>query len=87
MLKRFHWILKSPKGPTKISVHRYLTFEVYSVLIEYENRKAKPAHYLVQIIVCHDANDQRENWIHGDPVYIVTDPALTKAIGFFNIYH
>jgi len=61
--------------------------EIYSALIKYENWKAKPAHYLVQIFDCDDPNDQRQNWIHGDPVHIVTDPALARAIGFFNIYH
>ena len=59
MLKIFHWILKSPEGPTKISVRRYLTTEIYSALIEYENGKAKPAHYLVQIVYCDDPKDQR----------------------------
>jgi len=87
MFKRFHWILKSPEGPTKISVRRYLTIEIYSALIEYENEKAKLAHYLVQIVDCDNPNDQRQNWIYGDPVHIVTDPALARAIGFFNIYH
>ena len=35
--------------------------EVYSALIEYENEKAKPAQYLVQIIDCDDPNDQRQS--------------------------
>ena len=60
---------------------------VYSILIEYENGKAKPAHYLVQIVDCNNPNDQRQNWIHGNPIHIVTDPALARAIGFFNSYH
>jgi len=59
MFRRFHWILKSPERPTKIPVHRYLTLEFYSTLIEYENGKAKPAHYLIQIVDCDDPNDQR----------------------------
>ena len=50
MFKGFHWIFKSLEGPTKIPVRRYLTMEIYSALIEYENEKAKPAHYLVQIV-------------------------------------
>jgi len=87
MFKRFHWILKSPEGPTKIPVRRYLTLEVYSALIECKNGIAKPAHYLVQIVDCDDPNDQRQNWIHRDLVHIVTDPALARAIEFFNIYH
>jgi len=32
--------------------------EVYCVQIEYENRKAKLAHYLVQIIDFDDPNDR-----------------------------
>ena len=87
MFKRFHWILKSPKGPKKIPVRRYLTLEVYSALIEYENGKVKPAHYLAQIVDYDDPNDLWQNWIHGHSVHIVTDPALARAIGFFNIYH
>ena len=34
----------------KIPVGRYLNLEVYSALIEYENRKAKPVHYFIQIV-------------------------------------
>jgi len=87
MFKRFHWILKSFEGPTKIPVRRYLIMEIYSTLIEYENGKPNPAHYLVQIVDCDDSNDQRQNWIRGDLVHIAADPALARAIGFFNIYH
>ena len=61
--------------------------EVYSVLIEYENEKAKPVHYLVQLVDGDDPSDQRQNWIHRDLVNVVIDPALARAIGFFNIYH
>jgi len=56
-VQRIHWILTSPKGPTKIPVRRCLTLEVYSILIEYENGKAKLAHYLVQTVDCDDLND------------------------------
>jgi len=87
MFKRIHWIFASPKGPAKIPVCRCLTLEVYSALIEYKNRKAKSANYLVQIVDCDDLNDQRQSWIHEIPVYLVTDPALSRAIGLFNIYH
>ena len=59
--------------------------EIYSALIEYENGKAKPAYYLVQIVDCDNLNDQRQNWILGDSVHIVIDPALARAIRFFNI--
>ena len=59
MFKRFHWILKSPEDPTKIPVRKYLTLKIYSALIEYENEKAKPTYYLVQIVDCDDPQDQR----------------------------
>ena len=59
MFKKIYWILTSPEGPTKNPVRRYLTLEVYSTLIEYKNGKAKPAHYLIQIVDCDDLNDQR----------------------------
>ena len=84
MFERVHWILNSPEGPIKILV---CSMEIYSALIEYENEKAKPTHFFVQIVDCNDLNDQQQNWIHEDPVHIVTGPALTMAIGFFNIYH
>jgi len=58
MLKRIHWILTSPDGPIKNPIHRCLNLEVYSALIEYENEKAKPAHYPVHIVDCDDLNDQ-----------------------------
>jgi len=80
-------ILTSPEGPTKIPVSRCLTFEVYSTLIEYENGKVKPAHYLVQIVDCDDLNDQWQSWVHGNLVHLVTDPTLSRAVGFFNIYN
>ena len=87
MFKRIHWILNSLEGPTKILVRKCLTLKVYSTPIEYENEKAKPAHYLVQIIDCDDLNEQQQNWIHGNLVHLVTDPALSRATGLFNIYH
>ena len=61
MFKRIYWILTSPESPTKIPVCRCLTLEIYSALIEYENGKAKLAHYLVEIVDCDDLNDQRKN--------------------------
>jgi len=51
IFRRIHWILTFPNGPTKAAVHRCLTLEVYSALIEYENEKVKPAHYLVQLLI------------------------------------
>jgi len=61
--------------------------EVYRALIEYEKGKVKPAHYLIQLVDCDDSIDQRQNWIHGDPVNVVIVPVLARAIEFFNIYH
>jgi len=57
VFRRIHWILTSPDGPTKVLVRRCLNLELCSTLIEYENEKAKPAHYLIQIIDCDDLND------------------------------
>jgi len=57
MFKRIHWILTSPDGPAKIPVRRCLNLEDYSALIEYENGKTKPAHYLIQIVDYDDLND------------------------------
>jgi len=87
MLKRIHWILTSPNGPTKVSVHRCLNLKVYSALIEYKNRKVKPACYLIYIIDYDNLNDQRQEWVSELPTHLVTDPTLARAIGFFNIYH
>lgn len=87
MFRRIHWILTSPDGPTKITVQKCLKLEVYSALIEYENGRAKPAHYLIQIIDCDDLNDQRQEWIPRGPVHLVIEHALSRVIGFFNIYH
>jgi len=58
MFKRIHWILTAPDGPTKVAVGRCLNLEVYSALIEYENGKAKPANYLIQIGNYDNLNDQ-----------------------------
>lgn len=87
MFKKINWILTSPEGPTRNPARRYLTLEVYSALIEYENGKAKPANYLLQIIDCDDLNDKGQSWVHGNLVHLVTDPALSRAVGFFNFYH
>ena len=87
MSRRIHWILTSLDGPTKVPVHRCLNLEVYSASIEYENEKAKPAHYLIQIVDCNDLNNQRREWVSELPTYLVTDPTVARAIEFFNIYH
>ena len=58
MFRKIHWILTSPNGPTKVPICRCINLEVYSALTEYENEKAKPSHYLVQIVDYDDLNDQ-----------------------------
>jgi len=60
VFKMIHWIRTSRAGPTKIPVWRCLHLEVYSALIEYENRKAKPVHYFFQIVDYNNLNDQRQ---------------------------
>jgi len=82
-----HWILTSPNWPTKVPVRRCLSLEIYSALSDYENEKVKPPYYLVQIVDYNDLNDQWQEWIRGHPVHVVTDPVLSRAIEFFNIYH
>ena len=57
MFKKFHRVLTSPNGLTKIPNSRCLNVEVHCALIEYENRKVKPAHYLVQIVDFDDLED------------------------------
>ena len=59
--------------------------KVHYALIEYENRKAKPAHFLVQIDF-DDPNDQRQKWF-SERRQLVTDPTLARASDFYNIYH
>ena len=52
------WILTSPDGPIKIPYIRSLYVEVHYAVIEYENKKIKPAYYLVQLVDLGDPNDQ-----------------------------
>jgi len=51
----------------------------------YENGKAKLAYDLVQII---DFDNPEDRWQEWNPKHreLVTNPALARAIGFFNIY-
>jgi len=60
MFRTIHWILISPDGLTKIPYNRCLYEEVHCALNEYENGKAKTAHYLVQIVNFYNPNDQRQ---------------------------
>jgi len=86
MFRKVHWILTSPDGPTKIPYNRCLYLEVHCVLIEYKNRKAKLAHYLVQIVDDNNSYDQRQE-LFPKRQELVTNPAFARAIGFDNIYH
>jgi len=47
MFGRIHWILTSPDGAIKIRNNWCLYVEVCCALIDYENGKVKPTHYLV----------------------------------------
>ena len=58
MFRRIDWILTSLHGRTKIQYNRCLYVETHCALIEYENRKAKPAHYLVQLLDLNNLRDQ-----------------------------
>ena len=57
-----YWILTAPDDPTKIPNNRCLYVEVHCTLIEYENRKAKPTNYLIQIVDFNDPNDRLQEW-------------------------
>jgi len=49
------------------------------------NGKAKPAHYLIRTVDFDDPKDRWEEW-NLESWELVTNPALTRAIGFLNIY-
>ena len=59
MFKKIHQIPTSPDGRTKIPNNRCLHVEVHCALIEYENRKAKVAYYLVLKVDSDDPKDRR----------------------------
>ena len=56
------------------------------MLIEYENRKGKPTNFLVHIVEYDNPYDQRQEWFQNWRE-IVPDPALARALGFYNICH
>ena len=62
MFKRIHLILTFPKGLTKFPYVKSLYVEVHYAIIEYENGKAKLAHYPVQLVGLDDPNDKRQGW-------------------------
>jgi len=70
----------------KFPYNRSIDVEVHYAVIEYENGKAKPAHYLVRLANLEYVDDERQEWLP-ERQGVVTDPALARAIGFFNIFH
>jgi len=86
IFKKIYGILTSPDSPTKIPYNRCLYVEVHCALVEYEKGKAQSAHYLIQIIDFDDPYDQRQEWF-SERRELFTDPALARAIDFYNIYH
>jgi len=60
MFKRIHQVLTFPDSPTRTTYNRNLHISIHCALIEYENEKAKPAYYLIQLTDLEDLNDQRQ---------------------------
>jgi len=71
-------------SPTKIPFIRCLYVEVHCALTEYENRKAKQADYLVQIVDFDDPNDRRQEWFT-ERQELVSDHASARVVDFYNI--
>jgi len=46
-LTKFQQVFISPDSLKKISYNRSIDVEVYGAVIEYENKEAKPGHYLI----------------------------------------
>jgi len=85
MFKRMHQVFISPDSPIKFSYNCSIDVEVHYAVIEYENEKTKPTHYLIRLTDLEDLDDQRQEWF-SERQGVVTDPTLARAIGFFNIY-
>ena len=84
MFKRIHQVFISPDSLTKFLYNRSIDVEVHCAVIEYENEKAKPTHYLIRLIDLEDHDDQRQEWF-SECQGVVIDPALAGAIDFFNL--
>ena len=59
MFRTINYILTSPNSRIKVPYIRSLHVEMHCAIIEYENVKGKPAHYLIQIVDLYDPNDQQ----------------------------
>ena len=59
MFKRIHQIFISLDSPTKFSYNRSIGIEVHYAVIEYENEKEKPAHYVIWWTDLEDLDDHR----------------------------
>ena len=59
MFKTIHQVFIPPDSLTKFPCNRSIDVEVHCAVIEYENEKAKPAHYLIQLPNLEDLDDQR----------------------------
>jgi len=62
IFKRILQIFTSLDSPTKFPYNRSIDIEVHYAVIEYENEKVKPAHYLIRLIDLEDLDDQRQEW-------------------------
>jgi len=54
--------------------------------MEYKNGKAKPSHYLVQLVDLNNPGYQQQKWFPQQHE-LVCDSALAKPSVFFNTYH
>ena len=85
MFKRIHQVFISPNSPIKFPYNRSIDLEVHCAVIECENEKAKPTHYLIRLTDLEDL-DQGQEWF-AERQGVVPNPTLARSIGFFNIYH
>ena len=58
MFKKIHQVFITPDSPTKFPYNRSIDIKVHCAVIEYENGKAKPAHYIIQLTDFKDDEDQ-----------------------------
>jgi len=60
MFRRIHQFFVSPDSRTKLPYNRSIDIEVHCEFIEYENAKAKSAHYLIRLTDLEDLDHQRQ---------------------------